>query len=195
MSLILSLILSFNMSNQIIENQKEIYLGGGCFWCVEAVFEELIGVTNVQSGFSGGTIKNPSYVEVSRSKTNHAEVCKIVYDPNKVSLKVLLEVFFLSHDPTTLNRQGNDIGAHYRSIILFNNLEEKKIIDKFINKVNIELFDNKIVTEVKEFTAFYDAENYHQNYFKQNQDQPYCQFVISPKVSKARNKLSKYYIK
>ena len=195
MSLILSLILSFNMSNQIIENQKEIYLGGGCFWCVEAVFEDLIGVSNVQSGFSGGTIKNPSYAEVSRSKTNHAEVCKIVYDPNEVSLEVLLEVFFLSHDPTTLNRQGNDIGAHYRSIILFHNLEEKKIIEKFINKVNNELFDNKIVTEVTEFTAFYDAENYHQNYFKQNQDQPYCQFVISPKVSKARNKLSKYYIK
>lgn len=195
MSLILSLILSFNMSNQIIENQKEIFLGGGCFWCVEAVFEDLIGVSNVQSGFSGGKIKNPSYAEVSRSKTNHAEVCKIVYNPNKVSLEVLLEVFFLSHDPTTLNRQGNDIGAHYRSIILYNNLEEKIIIDKFINKANIELFDNKIVTEVKEFIAFYDAENYHQNYFKLNQDQPYCKYVISPKVSKARNKLSKYYIK
>lgn len=195
MNLILILSLILNMSNIIIEDKKEIHFGGGCFWCVEAVFEDLVGVSRVESGFSGGQIKNPSYAEVSRSKTNHAEVCKIIYNPSEVSLEVLLEVFFVSHDPTTLNRQGNDVGAHYRSIILYNNDTEKKVINNFITNINTELFDSKIVTEVKEFKVFYDAEKYHQNYFKQNQEQPYCQFVISPKVTKARNKLTKHYKK
>ena len=174
-------------------NTSSIVLGGGCFWCVEAVFEGVVGVEIVESGYSGGVIKNPSYKEVSRSLTQHAEVCKITYNNKLISLENILEIFYLSHDPTTLNRQGNDVGKHYRSIILFDNLEEKEIIENFTKKMNEEIFDNKIVTEIKKFTTFYKAEEYHQDYFKNNQYQPYCKFVISPKVSKARQELSKYY--
>jgi peptide-methionine (S)-S-oxide reductase len=175
------------------DNQKEIVLGGGCFWCVEAVFDGIKGVEDITSGYSGGKIKNPSYKEVSRSLTNHAEVCKITYNKEMISLENILEIFFLSHDPTTLNRQGNDIGKHYRSIIFFSNKEEQKDILEYIRKIDSTLFDNKIVTEVAKFEAFYLAEEYHQDYFKLNEDQPYCKFVISPKVNKARKQLFKYY--
>ena len=173
--------------------EKSIVLGGGCFWCVEAVFDGVKGVKNVVSGYSGGQIKNPSYKEVSRSKTNHAEVCKISYDDKTITLENILEIFFLSHDPTTLNRQGNDIGEHYRSIILYKNDEEKKKIVDFTKKMNEDFFNNKIVTEIKQFETFYTAEGYHQDYYKLNESQPYCKFVISPKVNKARKQLSKYY--
>ena len=174
-------------------NEKSIVVGGGCFWCVEAVFDGVKGVQNVVNGYSGGLIKNPSYKEVSRSKTNHAEVCKITYTENVISLENILEIFYLSHDPTTLNRQGNDVGKHYRSIVLYSNEDEKNRIIKFTNKINKDLFDNKIVTEIKQLEAFYKAEEYHQDYFKLNDSQPYCKFVISPKVNKARKQLSKYY--
>ena len=195
MKLLLHFLLIFNMTiNDLNEtNTRSIVLGGGCFWCVEAVFEGVVGVEIVESGYSGGVIKNPSYKEVSRSLTQHAEVCKITYNNKLISLENILEIFYLSHDPTTLNRQGNDVGKHYRSIILFNNLEEKEIIENFTKKMNEKIFDNKIVTEIKKFTTFYKAEEYHQDYFKNNQYQPYCKFVISPKVSKARQELSKYY--
>ena len=175
------------------DNQKEIVLGGGCFWCVEAVFDGIKGVEDITSGYSGGKIKNPSYKEVSSSLTNHAEVCKITYNKEIISLENILEIFFLSHDPTTLNRQGNDVGKHYRSIIFFSNKEEQKNILEYIKKIDSTLFDNKIVTEVAKFEAFYLAEEYHQDYFKLNEDQPYCKFVISPKVNKARKQLFKYY--
>jgi len=174
-------------------NMQTIYLGGGCFWCVEAVFEDIKGVKDVTSGYAGGQLKNPSYREVSSSKTNHAEVCKITYDSKKVNLKVLLEIFFLSHDPTTLNRQGNDVGKHYRSIVLYKDDIEKNIVEQYIDEINKELFDNKIITEVTKFNQFYNAEEYHQGYFKLNKEEPYCKMVISPKVLKARKKLSKYY--
>jgi methionine-S-sulfoxide reductase len=174
-------------------NEKSIVVGGGCFWCVEAVFDGVNGVQNVVNGYSGGAIQNPSYNEVSRSKTNHAEVCKITYTENEISLENILEIFYLSHDPTTLNRQGNDVGKHYRSIVLYSNEDEKNRIIKFTNKINKDLFDNKIVTEIKQLEAFYKAEEYHQDYFKLNDSQPYCKFVISPKVNKARKQLSKYY--
>ena len=194
MKLLLALSLIFNLqNNDMNDNQNEIVLGGGCFWCVEAVFEDVKGVKNITSGYSGGKIKNPSYKEVSRSLTNHAEVCKITYNKETISLENILEIFFLSHDPTTLNRQGNDIGKHYRSIVFHSNQEEEKIILEYIKKINSSIFDNKIVTEVKKFEAFYLAEEYHQDYFKLNEDQPYCKFVISPKVTKARKQLFKYY--
>ena len=195
MKLLLLLALTFNMQAEEIDQSKEksIVLGGGCFWCVEAVFDGVKGVNNVVSGYSGGQIKNPSYKEVSRSKTNHAEVCKISYDDNTITLENILEIFFLSHDPTTLNRQGNDIGKHYRSIILYKNDEEKKKIVEFTKKMNEDFFNNKIVTEIKQFETFYTAEGYHQDYYKLNESQPYCRFVISPKVNKARKQLSKYY--
>ena len=195
MKLLLLLPLLFSMETNKLnqENFKEIVLGGGCFWCIEAVFEDVKGVENIINGYSGGKIKNPSYREVSNSKTNHAEVCKIIYDEKKINLNIILEIFFLSHDPTTLNRQGNDIGRHYRSIILYNNQEEKQIIKDYIKDINSNLFSNNIVTETKQFEAFYKAEDYHQDYYKYNKEQPYCKIVITPKITKARRQLSKYY--
>lgn len=176
-------------------NINTIYFGGGCFWCVEAVFEDAKGVIDVVSGYSGGEIKNPSYMQVSSGKTKHAEVCKITYDSKKISLEQLLEIFFLTHDPTTLNRQGNDRGAHYRSIILFNNQLEEDIIKEYIKYLDSHVFDNKIVTKTELFTEFYKAEDYHQGYYKLNKDQQYCKLIISPKIIKAREKLNKYYKK
>ena len=195
MKLLLLLTLVFNMQDLETKDSslQEITLGGGCFWCVEAVFEEIKGIEDVISGYSGGKIKNPSYREVSSSRTSHAEVCKITYDPKKITLSNILEIFFLSHDPTTLNQQGNDVGRHYRSIVLYNNMNEKKIIEDYIEKLNNEVYNNNIVTEVKKYEAFYKAEEYHQDYYKLNTEQPYCKLVISPKIKKARKKLSKYY--
>ena len=176
-----------------ISSKKHIYFGGGCFWCTEAVFEQAKGVEIVISGYSGGKIKNPSYKNVSKGLTSHAEVCKITYDENIIKLNELVEIFFYYHDPTTLNRQGNDRGAHYRSIILYNNEEEKKIINTVKNKINKEKYGGKIITEIKEFTHFYYAEELHQNYFNENSSQPYCEIVISPKLSKVRSELNKYF--
>ena len=194
MKLLLLLFLTFSMNNsQAKKETKTIVVGGGCFWCVEAVFDGVKGVKSVVSGYSGGVIKNPSYKEVSRSLTNHAEVCEITYNSLEIELQSILEIFYLSHDPTTLNRQGNDVGKHYRSIILYNDNEEKKIITNYTEKINNDLFDNKIVTEIKKLDTFYKAEEYHQDYFQNNSNQPYCKFVISPKVTKARKELSKYY--
>ena len=195
MKLLLLLFLTFSMNNTQAkkEETKTIVVGGGCFWCVEAVFDGVKGVKSIVSGYSGGVVKNPSYKEVSRSLTNHAEVCKITYNSLEIELQSILEIFYLSHDPTTLNRQGNDVGKHYRSIILYNDNEEKKIITNYTEKINNDLFDNKIVTEIKKLDTFYKAEEYHQDYFQNNSNQPYCKFVISPKVTKARKELSKYY--
>ena len=177
------------------QNIKTIYFGGGCFWCVEAVFEDVKGVIEVVSGYSGGEIKNPSYREVSSGRTKHAEVCKIIYDTKKISLEELLEIFFLTHDPTTLNRQGNDRGEHYRSIILYNNQGEEDVIKTYIEYLNNNIFDNKIVTKSEPYITFYKAEDYHQGYYKLNKEQPYCKMIISPKISKARESLYKYYKK
>ena len=172
---------------------RSIFFGGGCFWCIEAIFEGVNGVLDVTSGYSGGNTLDPTYEMVSSGNTDHAEVCEILYDTNFIKLEDLLKIFFLSHDPTTLNRQGNDIGKHYRSIILYNNLEEKKIIEKYITDVNSSLFDNKIVTEMQLFKKFYKAETYHQDYYINNTSQPYCSIVISPKLNKVRSELSSYY--
>ena len=173
--------------------KKQITLGGGCFWCIEAAFKDAKGVESVVSGFSGGDIKHPAYREVVNGKTNHAEVCQITYNPELINLKSILEIFFLVHDPTTLNRQGNDIGRHYRSIILYHCDSEINLIQSEIDKYNKKYFENKIVTEVQKFKVFYPAENYHQNYYKNNTDQPYCKIVIEPKLNKLRDLLSKHY--
>ena len=173
--------------------KKQITLGGGCFWCIEAAFKDAKGVESVVSGFSGGDIKNPAYREVVNGKTNHAEVCQITYNTELINLKNILEIFFLVHDPTTLNRQGNDIGRHYRSIILYHCDSEINLIQSEIDKYNKNYFENKIVTEVQKFKVFYPAENYHQDYYENNTDQPYCKIVIEPKLNKARDLLSKYY--
>ena len=180
-------------NNKKKSSKKQIYFGGGCFWCTEAIFEQVKGVESVVSGYSGGKIRNPSYKEVSKGLTSHAEVCKITYDENIIKLNELVEIFFYYHDPTTLNRQGNDHGAHYRSIILYNNNEEKIIINSVKNKINKEKYDGRIITELKEFVDFYYAEKLHQNYFNDNSSQPYCEVVISPKLNKVRSELNEYF--
>jgi peptide-methionine (S)-S-oxide reductase len=159
--------------------------GAGCFWCVEAVFQRLEGVIKVESGYSGGTVKNPAYREVCNGTTGHAEVCQITYDKSKISFKDLLEVFWKTHDPTTLNRQGNDSGTQYRSAIFYHNAEQKELAEKYKAELNKSgAWNDPVITEIAPFTAFYKAEDYHQNYFNQNGGEPYCQYVIQPKVEK-----------
>ena len=160
-------------------------LGGGCFWCTEAVYLELKGVVDVKPGYSGGHVKNPSYREVCNETTGHAEVVQITFDPEIVSFSEILEVFFVTHDPTSLNRQGNDVGTQYRSAIFYQNENQKETALKVIGALNQEkAYDKPIVTEVTKFSAFYPAEDYHINYFARNKNQPYCQYVVAPKVEK-----------
>jgi peptide-methionine (S)-S-oxide reductase len=160
-------------------------VGAGCFWCVEAQFQMLEGVVSVTSGFSGGTIKNPSYKEVCMGTTGHAEVCQIVYDPSKISYDEILAAFWQTHDPTQLNRQGNDIGTQYRSVIYYHNEKQKELAEKYKKELNASgAWPNPIVTEISPAGPFYKAEDYHQNYFNENGDQPYCQYVIQPKIEK-----------
>lgn len=162
-------------------------LGGGCFWCVEAIYQDLKGVTKVASGYSGGSVENPTYNAVCSGTTGHAEVIQVTFDPSVVSYEEILEIFFTVHDPTTLNRQGNDIGTQYRSVIFYHSEAKKATAEKVIDSVK-DLFENPIVTEVSPFTTFYVAEDYHQNYYKDNKYQPYCSYVITPKVKKFREK-------
>lgn len=162
-------------------------LGGGCFWCIEAVFQELNGVLKVESGYAGGHVKNPSYREVCAGTTGHAEVAQITFDPAVVSFKEILEVFFTVHDPTTPNQQGNDIGTQYRSAIFYHTPEQKTIAEAAVLAA-AELWDAKVVTQVEPLTQFYKAEAYHQNYYKDNPNQPYCVYVVGPKVKKFREK-------
>ncbi len=172
-------------------SEQTIVFGGGCFWCVEAVFQRLKGVSSVLSGYAGGETKNPNYYSVSGGNTGHAEVIQVVYDPQVVSFEVLLSVFFAFHDPTTLNRQGNDMGTQYRSAIFYTTENQKQEAEKFIQKLEEEkTFANKIVTEIKQLDTFYEAESYHKNYYDNNQDQPYCQIMIDPKIAKLRSKFS-----
>ena len=167
--------------------KETITLGGGCFWCTEAVFEELKGVTKVESGYSGGTVPNPSYEQVCSGNTGHAEVSQITFDPKVIALKDILDVFFTVHDPTTLNRQGNDVGTQYRSVIFYRNDQQKAVAQQVIKEIEAaKLWDGKIVTELAPFKAFYKAEDYHQEYFRLHGGQPYCQAVIAPKVAKFR---------
>lgn len=159
----------------------------GCFWCVEAVFQELKGVLSVTSGYTGGKIKNPSYSEVCSGLTGHAEACQIIYDPSKISYDELLEAFWASHDPTSLNRQGEDKGTQYRSAIFYHNEQQKQLAEAYKAKLNSEkAFDKPVVTEISPAVAFYKAEDYHQNYYTENGNAPYCTFVIAPKLEKFR---------
>lgn len=166
-------------------------LAGGCFWCLEAVYDQLRGVVSVESGYMGGKVDNPSYRAVCTGTTGHAEVVQITYNPAEVSFQDLLDVFFVIHDPTTLNRQGNDVGTQYRSAVYYHNAEQKAVAEQVIAALNAEhRWNNPIVTEVTAASKFYVAEDYHQEYFANNASQPYCQVVVAPKVAKFR----KYYM-
>lgn len=167
---------------------KELILGGGCFWCVEAVFQQLKGVEEVIPGYAGGTTPDPSYRQVTSGTTGHAEVAKIIYDPAKITEEQLLWVFWHAHDPTTINRQGNDVGPQYRSIVFYENEEQKEQIQKSIQKAESdEIWEEPIVTEVEPLDTFYEAEKYHHDYYISHPQQPYCNIVISPKIKKVRS--------
>mgnify|MGYP001038519902 CR=1 FL=1 len=181
-------------------SQREIAtLAGGCFWCLEAAYIQLEGVEKSESGYIGGHIKNPSYKQVCNGTTGHAEAVQLTFDPSVISYEDLLHVFFTIHDPTTLNRQGNDVGTQYRSAIFYHSPEQKATAEKVIAEMTQEqVWQNPIVTEVTEAPAFYKAEDYHQNYFENNPAQPYCYYVVAPKVAKLRskffNRLKKAYV-
>lgn len=180
-------------------NLEKATFASGCFWCTEAVFQRFKGVYNVKSGYTGGFIKNPPYREVCQGRTGHVEGIELEFDPAVISYKELLEVFFTTHDPTTLNRQGNDVGTQYRSAIFYHNEEQKKQAESFISYLEKEkIFENPIVTEVSPASTFYIAETEHQEYYNRNKEQGYCQFVINPKVNKIRkhyqDKLQEQYI-
>ena len=162
-------------------------LGGGCFWCVEAIYQDVIGVHKVVSGYAGGTVENPTYEEVCSGTTGHAEVVQIVFDPTVISFEEILFIFWRTHDPTTLNRQGNDVGTQYRSVIFYHDEQQKSIAEQSMAETEAsDLWPDPIVTEVAPLPIFYEGEAYHQNYFVENPYQPYCIFVINPKVQKFR---------
>jgi peptide-methionine (S)-S-oxide reductase len=166
---------------------QNIVLGGGCFWCLEAIFQRIDGVVTVTSGYAGGYSSAPTYNVVSTGSTGHAEVVKVEFNPERITLKQILEIFFLAHDPTTLNRQGADVGSQYRSIILYKDKEQKEIIQNVIKKEQ-EKYDKKIVTEVKPLEGFYKAEEKHTNYYNKHPEEGYCRIVIEPKLEKVLSK-------
>lgn len=171
-----------NMSNDKLDSAT---FGGGCFWCVEAVFQRLNGVLKVVSGYSGGSIQNPSYKQITTGTTGHAEVVRIYYSPDVIAFDELLEVFWMTHDPTTLNRQGADVGTQYRSVIFYHNNEQKEISERYKSQLDKSgVFESPIVTEISPLKNFFEAEDYHQNYYNENGHQPYCSFVITPKIQK-----------
>lgn len=177
----------FNITTTTMDSTQQAFatFGAGCFWCVEAVFQQLAGVDTVISGYCGGNVPNPTYREVCYGKTGHAEVCRIAYNPSVISYHDLLQALFLSHDPTQLNRQGNDVGTQYRSVIFYHNDAQKNEATEVIKKLNESgAFQAPIVTTLEPLQTFYPAEDYHQNYFNLNKEEPYCQFVIKPKLDK-----------
>lgn len=164
---------------------KKATFGAGCFWCVEAIFQKVDGVISVESGYSGGHVDNPTYTQVTEGTTGHAEVIQISYDPEKLRYEDLLEIFWKTHDPTTRNRQGNDIGPQYRSVVFYHDDDQKQSAERIRNELGESgAFENPIVTEIQPFTKFFKAEDYHQNYFNLNSNQPYCAYVIQPKMEK-----------
>ncbi|MFP2994869.1 peptide-methionine (S)-S-oxide reductase MsrA [Spongiivirga sp. MCCC 1A20706] len=174
-----------------MDSIKIATFAGGCFWCTEAVFNEIKGVQKVVSGYTGGHIKNPAYREICTGRTGHAEGVQIFYDPNIVNYTDLLHIFFATHDPTTLNRQGNDVGSQYRSAIYYSDEIQKSIAEKFVNTLNeSNIYDKPVVTEITQLGVFYDAEEYHQNYYKSHSQQPYCQVIINPKLRKLATEFS-----
>ncbi len=183
----LIIIITYTMNSQ--QKKETAIFAGGCFWCTESIFKSLKGVEKVVPGYTGGKIKNPTYEQVCNGDTGHAEAVKITYDPGQISYEELLQVFFATHDPTTLNRQGNDVGTQYRSAIFYTTSKQKELAAayiKFLNESNV--FDDYIVTEVVPEAPFYEAEDYHKNYLENNPDNPYCQFVVLPKLEKFRKK-------
>ena len=172
------------------KNLQFIILGGGCFWSIEAIFKEIRGIEEVVPGYAGGEMESPGYGDVTGGRTGHAEVVRVGFEEEKISLEEILEIFFAMHDPTTRNRQGNDVGTQYRSIILYTNPEQKGLVDGYIQKIRKD-FENKIVTEVKPLEKFYKAEEYHENFYEKNSASFYCQVVISPKLNKLREKFKK----
>ncbi len=172
-------------------NLQVATLAGGCFWCLEAVFDELKGVESVESGYSGGTVPNPTYHEVCDGETGHAEAVRVTFDPSALSYHDLLTVFFTIHDPTTLNRQGNDVGTQYRSAVFYHDEEQKRVVEEVVREIAAEsIWGAPLVTEVKPFETFYPAEDHHQEYFKKNPWQPYCRVIVAPKVAKFRQKFA-----
>ena len=166
-------------------NIETITLGSGCFWCTEAFFQRLKGVVKVTSGYSGGFVDNPTYEQVCDKNTGHAEVCQVLFDTTKISLDEILSVFWKTHDPTTLNQQGNDVGPQYRSVVFFHNKHQEDLAKKYIIELNAaKAWPNPVVTTVEAFKKFYAAENYHQNYYNNNKNQGYCRYVIGPKLEK-----------
>jgi len=183
----------FSGQNVQMKNQEleKITLGAGCFWCVEAIFDDLKGVQEVESGYAGGKVPNPTYKEVCSGLTGHAEVIQIAFNPAEISVLEILEVFFQVHNPTTLNRQGADVGTQYRSAVFYHSEEQKQIAEKVIATLNEnEAFPDPIVTEVSPISKFFKAEQYHQQYYEQNGEQPYCKMVIRPKLEKFRKTFS-----
>jgi len=181
----------------MMENTDRKYqtatLGGGCFWCTEAIYVDVKGVVSVRSGYSGGKVKNPTYREVTSGLTGHAEVVQLEFDPEIISFDDILTIFFHVHDPTTLNRQGADVGTQYRSVIFYHDESQKEIAHRVIERITKEkVWKDPIATEVAPFEAFYIAEDYHQDYYANNPNQPYCTFVISPKVEKFRKNFQEY---
>ena len=179
------------MNNPLVKNEMKAVatLAGGCFWCTEAVFSIVKGVEKVESGYTGGSVPNPTYEQVSSGATGHAEAVQVTFDPSVISFREILEVFFATHDPTTLNRQGPDFGTQYRSAIFYHNEEQKATAEKVIAELDKEgIWDSPIVTRVAPFKAFYAAENYHKDYYKRNSNQPYCQQVITPKLVKLQQR-------
>ncbi|MEX0720289.1 MAG: peptide-methionine (S)-S-oxide reductase MsrA [Balneolaceae bacterium] len=194
-TLIIGLLLSFSslsLSAQQTEKKlEEATFGAGCFWCVEAIYELVEGIEHVESGYSGGNVENPSYNEVTSGKTGHAEVARIRFNPDVISYEELLEVLWHTHNPTTLNRQGNDVGTQYRSVIFYHNEEQKEIAGKSLRKTEESgLWDDPIVTKIEPLENYYVAENYHQNYFENNPNAGYCSVVIAPKVKKFKKEFS-----
>jgi peptide-methionine (S)-S-oxide reductase len=174
-----------NSKKTMTTKTETITFGSGCFWCTEAIFQQLTGVISATSGYSGGKTENPTYKDVCSGNTGHAEVVQVVFDPSKVTIPELLEVFWKTHDPTTLNKQGADVGTQYRSAIFYHTPEQKKIAEEYKKKLDASgAYDKPIVTEIAPFTKFYKAENYHMNYYNQHGSEPYCQFVIQPKIDK-----------
>lgn len=173
------------------ENLETATLAGGCFWCTEAVFQRVEGVENVTSGFTGGHIKNPPYREVVTGRTGHAEAIEIKFNPQKITFEELLYMFFATHDPTTLNRQQNDVGTHYRSAIFYHSEEQRETAEKVVKQLEEEkVFQDPIVTEIKAADRFYEAEQEHHDYYNQNRNQPYCKVIIDPKVQKLKHRFS-----
>lgn len=167
--------------------QEVITVGGGCFWCTEAIFREIKGVEKVESGYAGGTASSPTYEDVCTGRTGHAEVVQITFNPDLISLEKIIQIFFATHDPTTPNRQGADIGTQYRSIIFYRDKRQKAVIDKVIDELKkLKAYENAIVTEVVPWKSFYRAEDYHQSYFQRNPEQAYCRIIINPKLEKFR---------